>query len=74
MHLYICNRTSSTIRKLFLVRFFHMPAELVSHRREQLVLKVRFAARAKALIERRREDRHRHGLIYGGLDGPSPFP
>ena len=36
-----------------------MSAELVSHRRQQLVLEVRFAARTEALIERGGQHRHR---------------
>src|SRR5262249_21286563 len=48
--------------------FFEMSTELETHRREQLVLIVRFAARAEALIERGGKHRHRHGLVDSGLD------
>src|SRR5215472_1270607 len=53
--------------------FFEMSAELETHRREQLVLIIRLAARTKALIERGGEHRHRYGLVDGGLDRPAPF-
>ena len=54
-------------------RLFEMSAELETHRREQLVLIVRFATRAEALIERCGEHRHWHGLVDGGLDRPPAF-
>ena len=50
-----------------------MAAELVAHRREQLVGEVGLAARAEALVERRGEDRRRHGFVDGGLDRPAAF-
>src|SRR5262249_14622527 len=53
--------------------FFEMSTELETHRREQLVLIIRLAARAEALIERGGEDRHRYGLVDGGLDRPASF-
>src|SRR5262249_24912206 len=53
--------------------FFQMSTELETHRREQLVLIVRLAARTEALIERGGEHRHRHRLVDGGLDRPASF-
>src|SRR5215831_9048787 len=53
--------------------FFEMSAELETHRREQLVLIIRLAARTEALIERGGEHRHRYGLVDGGLDCPASF-
>ena len=54
-------------------RLLHVAAELEAHRREQLVLEVRLAARAEALVQGRGEDRRRHCLVDGGLDRPAPL-
>ena len=54
-------------------RLLDMPAELVAHRREQLVGEIRFAARAEPLVQRRGQHMGRHALIDRGLDGPAAF-
>src|SRR5215475_13346007 len=54
-------------------RSLHVPAEFVAHRRQQLVCKRGFAARAEAFVKGGREHRHRYGLIDRGLDGPAPL-
>src|SRR6516225_6226894 len=54
-------------------RFLDVPAELVAHRRQHPVREVRLAARAEALIERRRQDMRRYRLVDRGLDRPAPF-
>ena len=52
---------------------FEVSAELVAHRREQLVLEVRLAARAESLIERRGQNVRRHAFVDRRVDGPAPF-
>src|SRR5215470_3877250 len=53
--------------------FFQMPAKLITHRREQLVGKIRLAAGAESLIERRAQDVSRHRFVDGGFDCPAPL-
>src|SRR5215831_9660925 len=53
--------------------FFQVPSELIAHSRKQSIREICLAARAKALIERRREDVDGHGLVDGGFDGPAPL-
>src|SRR4030095_14485437 len=53
--------------------FFHVPTELITHRREHFIRETCLAARAKTLIERGRQDVGRHGLVNGGLDRPTPL-
>ena len=50
----IMRRTGARSRRPRFVdaRFFQMPAELVSHRRKQLVLEISFAARTETLVKR----------------------
>src|SRR5258706_4930804 len=48
-------------------------AELEAHRREQLVGKFGVAAGTEALIQSSGENRSGHGLVDGGLDGPTAF-
>src|SRR5262249_19105714 len=59
---------------LFLRSLLQVAAELKSHRREQLVLVIRFAARSKSLVERRGENRRGYSFVNRGLDSPAPFP
>src|SRR5690349_19027369 len=49
----------------------HMPPELPAHRRQQLVLEIRLAARVEALVQRGGQHRRGHGLVDRGLDGPA---
>src|SRR5438094_6189094 len=56
---------------LLAARFLEVPAELVTHGRKQLLLKIGLAARAEALVERGRENGYGHGLVDGGFDCPS---
>ena len=58
---------------LSLRRLLHVAAELEAHRREQLVLEVRFTARAESLVERGGQHRHRHGFVDRRLDRPATF-
>src|SRR5262245_43487309 len=53
--------------------FFQMPAKLITHRREQLVGKIRLAAGAEALIERRTQHVSRHCFVDGSFDCPAPL-
>src|ERR1700678_2323959 len=50
---------------------FDVPAELVSHCRQQLVGEAFLFARAEAGIERRGQDIRRDGLFDRRLDGPA---
>src|SRR5579885_3076984 len=50
---------------------FQMSAELIAHRGEQLVGKIRRAARAEAFVERRAENVGGHALINSGIHRPS---
>src|SRR5262252_3444634 len=52
---------------------FQVSAELVTHGREQFVGEIRLAARAKTLIQSRRQDMRWHGFVNGGLDCPAPL-
>src|SRR5215208_698920 len=52
-------------------RLLDMPAKLIAHGREQLVGKIRLAARAEPLVERRRQDMRRHALVDRRLDRPA---
>src|SRR5262249_58661879 len=61
----VVHRVLSLLRRLF-----EMPAELETHRREQLVAEVRLATRAEALVQGGGEDRRRHGLVDGRPDRP----
>src|ERR1035438_9347579 len=54
-------------------RFLQVAAEAEAHRREQLVLEIRIAARSETLVERGGKNRHRYTDIDGCLDGPSSF-
>jgi hypothetical protein len=58
---------------LLLCLFLHVSSELVTHRRQYLVRKVCFPARAESLIQRRREDRRGNSLIDRRLGGPAPL-
>ena len=51
-----------------------MPAELITHRREQLVGKVRLAAGTESFIERCTQHVSRHGLVDSSFDRPAPSP
>src|SRR5262249_7846949 len=53
--------------------FFQMAAELIAHRREQLVGEIRLAAGAESLIERRAQNVSRRRLVDGGFDRPTPL-
>ena len=53
--------------------FFLVSAELVSHRREQLVGEVLCAARGEALRQRGAQDRRGDALVDGRLEGPAPL-
>src|SRR5713101_4281768 len=53
---------------LFLLQ---VPAEFVTHRREQLVRKIGGAARAETLIECGSEHLRRHALVDRGVDRPA---
>src|SRR5262249_47633284 len=53
--------------------FFQMAAELIAHRREQLVGEIRLASATKPLIERRAQDVSGHRLVDGGFDCPAPL-
>src|SRR3974377_1024646 len=48
-----------------------VPAELEPHRRKQAVGELALAPRAEPLVERCREDRHRHRLVDRGGDRPA---
>src|SRR5215468_9038637 len=63
----------SSVLRLVARALLEMPAELVAHRREQLVSEVGLAARAETLVEGGRQDVSRHGLVDRGLDRPAPF-
>ena len=51
--------------------FLHVSAELITHRREQLVLEVRFAARAETCVQRGRQDRSGDRLVDRRHDRPA---
>src|SRR5262245_57510510 len=51
-----------------------MPAELVTHRRQDLVREVRLTARAEALVQRGGEHGRRYRFVDRRLDSPAPFP
>src|ERR1700722_3027154 len=57
----------------WLLRLLDMPAELIAHRRQDFDLEFRVAARAEALIQRRREHGNGHALVDARLDGPAAF-
>ena len=59
--------------RYFAGRLLDVSAELEAHRRQQLVLEVRLAARAEALVERGGQHRRRHGFVDRGLDRPAAF-
>src|SRR5271167_2270294 len=48
--------------------------ELGAHRREHLGRELSLIARLESLPQRGADDRRRHGLVNGGLDGPTTFP
>jgi hypothetical protein len=50
-----------------------MAAELVAHRREKLVCKIRFASRTEPLVQRTRENRHQRSFVNRGFYRPTPF-
>src|SRR6185436_1277694 len=58
---------------LLTARLLQMPSELVAHRREQLVLEVRFTAGAEALVEGCGEDGRGLRLVDSSLDRPTAF-
>ena len=59
--------------RLLAGRLLQVPPELETHRREQLVLVVRVAARKKPLVEGGAQDRHRHAFVDRRLDRPTAF-
>ena len=61
------------IVRLLAGRLLQVPPELETHRREQLVLVVRVAARKKPLVEGGAQDRHRHAFVDRRLDRPTAF-
>ena len=58
---------------LFFRGFFEVTAELESHRREEFILVIRFAARTEPLVESGGEYRHRNAFINRCLDRPPAF-
>src|ERR1700751_5659001 len=53
--------------------FFQMPAELVSHRRKQLVLEIGFAARAETFVKRGSQPGSWGSLVDRRSDRPASF-
>src|SRR5262249_60811955 len=54
-------------------RFLEMTAKLVAHRRQQLVCKIPFAARAEPFVESGGEHMGRNALVDGSLYRPAAF-
>ena len=55
----------------FVGGLLHVSAELITHRREQLVLEVRFTARAETCVQRGRQDRSGDRLVDRRHDRPA---
>src|SRR5689334_10228676 len=54
-------------------RLLDVPAELVAHRREQLVGELGLAARGEAIVKRCRQHVCRRALVDCSLDRPAPL-
>jgi hypothetical protein len=68
-----CRTAPFLLRPSLLCALLQMSSELLAHRRQNLVRKVCFPARAESLIQRRREDRRGNSLIDRRLGGPAPL-
>src|SRR5246127_2517623 len=73
--MWLAHEVSPSSCKLFSLsrRLLKVTTKLITHRRQELVREISFAARTESLIQRRSQHRSWNTLIDPGLDRPAPF-